>query len=80
MAANNEQDDVARKAAEDAAAKEAAAKKTAEEAEAKKRRSFVTKFQVLLGGEFVPPGENVTLTREQFETLKGLGAIEGDWK
>ncbi len=71
MAANNQQDD---------AAKVAAATKAAEEAEAKKRRSFVTKFQVLLGGELVPPGENVTLTREQFETLKGLGAIEGDWK
>jgi len=71
MAANTEQD---------AVAKEAAAKKASEEAEAKKRRSFVTKFQVLLGGEFVPPGKSVTLTREQFETLKGLGAIEGEWK
>jgi hypothetical protein len=66
MAANNDQD--------------AAAKKAVEETEAKKRKSFVAKCQVLLGGEFVPPGESMTLTREQFETLKGLGAVEGDWK
>jgi hypothetical protein len=72
MAANNDQD-TAKKAAE-----EATAKKEAEEA--KKRRTFKAKHQILLGGELVPPGETVTLTREQFETLSGLGAIEGDWK
>jgi hypothetical protein len=72
MAANNDQD-AAKKAAEEAAAKKAAD-------EAKKRRTFTAKYQVLLGGELVPPGESVTLTREQFDTLSGLGAIEGDWK
>lgn len=71
MAANNDQD-AAKKAAE-----EAAAKKSAEDA--KKRREFTAKHQILLAGELVPPGDSVTLTRAQFDGLKPLGAIEGDW-
>lgn len=71
MAANNDQDS-AKKAAEEAAAKKATE-------DAKKRRTFTAKHQILLAGELVPPGDSVTLTREQFETLKPLGAIEGDW-
>lgn len=79
MTANNEQDAAKEAAAKEAAAKKAAVKKAAEEAAANKKQTFVATFRLLLDGSYAAPGATVTLTREQFETLKPLGAIEGDW-
>ncbi|MBG0802843.1 hypothetical protein IYW40_15355 [Methylocystis sp. H4A] len=70
MATNNEQD----------AAKAVAAKKAAEDAAANKKQTFVATFRLLLDGSYAAPSEKVKLSREQYETLKRLGAIEGDWK
>ncbi len=75
MAANNDPD----AAAKAAAAKEAAERKATEDA-AKKQQAFAAKYRVLVNGKYAAPGEKVRLSREQYETLKGLGAIEGDWK
>jgi hypothetical protein len=46
---------------------------------AQDRRSFVAVFNIVDGAKTYAPGETATLTRVQFETLKPLGAIEGDW-
>ncbi len=45
----------------------------------KDRKSFVAVFNIVDGAKTYAPGETTTLTRAQFETLKPLGAIEGDW-
>ncbi|AZG78154.1 hypothetical protein [Methylocystis rosea] len=43
------------------------------------RKSFVAVFNVVDGAKTYAPGETATLTRAQFDELKPLGAIEGDW-
>jgi hypothetical protein len=45
----------------------------------KDRKSFVAVFNIVDGAKTYAPGQTATLTRAQFETLKALGAIEGDW-
>lgn len=44
------------------------------------RQTFVALFRILDGDKSYAPGEKAKLTREQFDELKALGAIEGDWK
>jgi hypothetical protein len=43
------------------------------------RKSFVAVFNIVDGAKTYAPGQTATLTRAQFDTLKTLGAIEGDW-
>jgi hypothetical protein len=43
------------------------------------RKSFVAVFNIVDGAKTYAPGETMTLTRAQFDTLKALRAIEGDW-
>lgn len=42
-------------------------------------QTFVTIFGVAAGAGSVEAGKKIKLTREEFDELKALGAIEGEW-
>lgn len=45
----------------------------------KDRKDFVAVFNIVDGAKTYTPGQAATFTRAQFDELKPLGAIEGDW-
>lgn len=42
-------------------------------------QSFKAIFNVAASGGSAAPGESIDLTRDEFDLLKHLGAIEGEW-
>lgn len=44
------------------------------------RKMFAAVFNIVDGATTYAPGETTMLTRVQFDALKPLGAIEGEWE
>jgi hypothetical protein len=42
-------------------------------------QDFIARIQVFAAAGAAAPGQAISLTRDEYDALKPLGAIEGDW-